>query len=103
MGVSLLNFFDLKPLNTSKRALNTNPPFFWGHPVLKRVSPVCRQCATIPWKALRNSVKLQLFELDIIYNRKIIYKLVHCMHLMQISAPSEVVLLRIYLFLLIKL
>ena len=29
MGVSLLNFFDLKPLNTSKRALNTNPPFFW--------------------------------------------------------------------------
>ena len=20
---------DLKPLNTSKRALNTNPPFFW--------------------------------------------------------------------------
>ena len=21
--------FDLKPLNTSKRALNTNPPFFW--------------------------------------------------------------------------
>ena len=29
MGVSLLNFFDLKPLNTSKRALNTNHPFFW--------------------------------------------------------------------------
>ena len=29
MGVSLLNFFDLKPLNTSKRALNTSPPFFW--------------------------------------------------------------------------
>ena len=29
MGVSLLNFFDLKPLNTSKQALNTNPPFFW--------------------------------------------------------------------------
>ena len=28
MGVSLLNFFDLKPLNTSKRA-NTNPPYFW--------------------------------------------------------------------------
>ena len=28
MGVSLLNFFDLKPLNTSKRALNINPPFF---------------------------------------------------------------------------
>ena len=28
MGVSLLNFFDLKPLNTSKRALNTNHPFF---------------------------------------------------------------------------
>ena len=27
-GVSLLNFFDLKPLNTSKQALNTNPPFF---------------------------------------------------------------------------
>ena len=23
------DFFDLKPLNTSKRALNTNPPFFW--------------------------------------------------------------------------
>ena len=22
------NFFDFKPLNTSKRALNTNPPFF---------------------------------------------------------------------------
>ena len=29
MGVSLLNFFDLKPPNTSKRALNTNHPFFW--------------------------------------------------------------------------
>ena len=28
MGVSLLNFFDMKPLNTSKRALNTNHPFF---------------------------------------------------------------------------
>ena len=28
MGVSILNFFDLKPLNTSKRALNTNPPFY---------------------------------------------------------------------------
>ena len=27
------DFFDLKPLNTSKRALNTNPPFFLGHPV----------------------------------------------------------------------
>ena len=23
------DFFDLKPLNTSKRALNTNHPFFW--------------------------------------------------------------------------
>ena len=23
------DFFDLKPLNTSKQALNTNPPFFW--------------------------------------------------------------------------
>ena len=29
MKVSLLNFFYLKPLNTSKRALNPNHPFFW--------------------------------------------------------------------------
>ena len=28
MGVSLLNFFDLKPLNTSKRPLNVNHTFF---------------------------------------------------------------------------
>ena len=28
MRVGLLNFFDLRPLNTSKRALNTIPTFF---------------------------------------------------------------------------
>ena len=30
------DFFDLKPLNTSKRALNTNPPFF-GTPCMSSV------------------------------------------------------------------
>ena len=37
MGVSLLNFFYLKPLNTSKRALNTNHPFFWDTLYIKIV------------------------------------------------------------------
>ena len=37
MGVSLLNFFDLKPLNTSKRPLNVNHTFFRDALYLKDV------------------------------------------------------------------
>ena len=40
MGVSLLNFFYLKPLNTSKQALNTNHPFFWDTLYISTV-PLC--------------------------------------------------------------
>ena len=44
------DFFDLNPLNTSKRALNTNPPFF-GTPCTSTVNRLLyrKECRSSVW------------------------------------------------------
>ena len=51
---------DLKPLNTSKRALNTNPPLFWDTLYVSDHLEARKRCGLISDKYLNGTVKPML-------------------------------------------
>ena len=77
MRVGLPNFFDRRPLNTSKRALNTNPTFFLKTPrrSVTHSSMACREHINVESSCLLGlSYKLCfLYETNFIFNLCLFY------------------------------
>ena len=58
----LLNFFDLRPLNTSKQAINPNPPFFWDTLYIKPKS--CNKYQNFYLKTVESIQNIHLVGID---------------------------------------